>query len=476
MARRARGGCCAAAESRCTLLRCVRGRSAPCRAAPRRSAFRLTLRAGASAARRALTRAARAANPACVAPPSPRHAGELDAWRATPHTCVSLIVVLDQFSRHVYRRRGEPPGGALQAAADAAALTAAEALLAAGWEARLSVPEHIFALMPLRHNAALPRLQRALDQARQRQQQRQRQHASARLPSADAARCALRAAAPQAEARAGVEATHGALLERFRRATLRRLQEAQGKQWLAGDELLEHHPFAADEAGLLREPLAHTARRGAPVAWHAAAVTWLRTHLSVPMPILAHAQVSAFWARHAPEAAAAPRPPARAPPPPPEALPVRACVSLSGGVDSMVLALILSRLGAGRWRVVGAHIDYGNRPESGAEAAYVAAWCAAQGIVYRLQTMGTELRRGIAGRDAYERESRAVRYAFYADVLAEFPGCGGVCVGHHAGDIQENVITNLLKGTSLLGVAGMTEVSRVNGVPVWCAALCAVTR
>jgi tRNA(Ile)-lysidine synthase TilS/MesJ len=134
----------------------------------------------------------------------------------------------------------------------------------------------------------------------------------------------------------------------------------------------------------------------------------------------------------------------------------------------MVLAFILSRLGAGRWRVAGAHIDYGNRPESGAEAEFVAAWCAEQGIEFRVKRI-EELRRGIAGRDEYERESRRVRYDFYAACLAEFAGCGGVCVGHHAGDVQENVITNLLKGTSLLGISGMTEVSTVNGVPVWCA-------
>jgi uncharacterized protein (DUF924 family) len=79
---------------------------------------------------------------------------------------VCLIVVLDQFSRHINRLRREPPGSAPQAAADAAALSAAEALLAAGWEARLSVPEHIFALMPLRHTAALPQLERAMAQVR----------------------------------------------------------------------------------------------------------------------------------------------------------------------------------------------------------------------------------------------------------------------------------------------------------------------
>ncbi len=54
--------------------------------------------------------------------------------------------------------------------------------------------------------------------------------------------------------------THAALLVRFKRATLRRLQDARGRTWTPGNELLEHHGFAADEALLLREPLAQTVR------------------------------------------------------------------------------------------------------------------------------------------------------------------------------------------------------------------------
>ena len=72
------------------------------------------------------------------------------------------------------------------------------------------------------------------------------------LAAADASR--------QADARAEAETTHAALLLRFRRATLRRLQDARGRTWQPGDELLEHHGFAADETQLLREPLAQTVR------------------------------------------------------------------------------------------------------------------------------------------------------------------------------------------------------------------------
>ena len=259
-----------------------------------------------------------------------------------------------------------------------------------------------------------------------------------------------------------METTHAALLARFRRATLRRLQDARGRTWRPGDELLEHHAFAADEAQLLREPLAQTVRL--PTR-HPASQLLYRCRYRRSHAHCLKLQVVAFFARHQPAAVAAPQAAGGAAPA--DELPVRAVVSLSGGVDSMVLACILSRLGAGRWRVAGAHIDYGNRPESGAEADFVAAWCAEQGIVFRLKRI-EELRRGIAGRDEYERESRRIRYDFYASCLAEFGGCGGVCVGHHAGDVQENVITNLLKGTSLLAVSGMTEVSTVNGIPVWC--------
>ncbi len=64
----------------------------------------------------------------------------------------------------------------------------------------------------------------------------------------------------QVDARVGVEETHTALLARFRKATLRRLQDLQGKQWREGDEILEHAAFVANESTLLREPLSQAVR------------------------------------------------------------------------------------------------------------------------------------------------------------------------------------------------------------------------
>ena len=94
-------------------------------------------------------------------------AGELASWLEEPRSCVALIVLLDQCSRHVYRQLAQ--GSGAQAAADAAALAATEHLLEAGWAAQLTVPEHVFALMPLRHSRQLGSLQRALREARGRE-------------------------------------------------------------------------------------------------------------------------------------------------------------------------------------------------------------------------------------------------------------------------------------------------------------------
>ena len=58
-------------------------------------------------------------------------------------------------------------------------------------------------------------------------------------------------------------------------------------------------------------------------------------------------------------------------------------VSLSGGVDSMALCRALVHLKPRYgFEVVGIHIDYGNRHESGREADYVEGWCARHGVVF----------------------------------------------------------------------------------------------
>ncbi|CAM9733981.1 unnamed protein product [Chrysoparadoxa australica] len=305
-----------------------------------------------------------------------------ESWCSSPAGLLALILLLDQFPRHVYRNRHDRDEQVQ--ACDEMALALCEKLLERGWEKGFDTARHVFALMPLRHTPTEERLKRVLDQV---------------------------------EVRETLLHHEKDLLGKFKKATTRRLQ---GLQDIApeGEDILEHHSFAADESALGRHRLVRT--------------------------------VTEFLKRHSASARAV-------------------AISLSGGVDSMVLAKICrwyqDRPGCPYDQVVAVHIDYGNRRESGDEAAYVENWCRQLGITCHTRAI-SEVRRGQTDRDEYERIAREIRYGTYRGVMDTYR-CAGIMVGHHKGDVQENVLSNAMKGCSPLGLSGMTSVGIVNGVSVW---------
>ncbi len=81
-------------------------------------------------------------------------AGELAPWRGTPHGCLGEIIVLDQFSRNLYR---DDPGAY---ANDDQARETMTLALARDFDAGMSKDERWFLYMPLQHS------EDAADQAR----------------------------------------------------------------------------------------------------------------------------------------------------------------------------------------------------------------------------------------------------------------------------------------------------------------------
>lgn len=71
--------------------------------------------------------------------------GALDGWKATPRGRLALVILLDQFSRNVYRN--QPRAFAQDARACSSALEA----IAAGDERELTIVERSFLYMPLMH-------------------------------------------------------------------------------------------------------------------------------------------------------------------------------------------------------------------------------------------------------------------------------------------------------------------------------------
>lgn len=72
--------------------------------------------------------------------------GELQPWRATPHGRLAEIIVLDQFSRNLFR------GSAAAFAQDLAALVLAQEAVAAQAHVALAPVERIFLLLPYMHS------------------------------------------------------------------------------------------------------------------------------------------------------------------------------------------------------------------------------------------------------------------------------------------------------------------------------------
>lgn len=75
--------------------------------------------------------------------------GELFAWRATPRGRLAEIIVLDQFSRNIYRNRPA------SFANDAQALALAQAAVACGADQMLNAAEKGFLYMPFMHSESL---------------------------------------------------------------------------------------------------------------------------------------------------------------------------------------------------------------------------------------------------------------------------------------------------------------------------------
>lgn len=72
-------------------------------------------------------------------------AGQLDDWGATPRGTLALVILLDQFSRNLYR--GDPRSWAH----DAKAQSIVRKALDAGQDESLSLHERVFLYMPLMH-------------------------------------------------------------------------------------------------------------------------------------------------------------------------------------------------------------------------------------------------------------------------------------------------------------------------------------
>ena len=131
--------------------------------------------------------------------------------------------------------------------------------------------------------------------------------------------------------------------------------------------------------------------------------------------------------------------------------------AVSGGLDSMCLLDLLDRWCRERdGRVVAAHFNHCLRgAESDRDEAFVRDWCAAHDIAF---VSGSGDVRGLMEREglSLEEAARKLRYGFLRREAEKLGQHIKIYTAHHADDNAETILFNLIRGTGVAGLAGMT--------------------
>ena len=122
-------------------------------------------------------------------------------------------------------------------------------------------------------------------------------------------------------------------------------------------------------------------------------------------------------------------------------------ISLSGGVDSMVLLEIIEtikKVDMSDLSIYCCHLNYNNREESQDEREFLKAYCMLKEI--EIDYIDINFKRGDIKRNIYEKETRKIRYDYYKQICDKY-NCDGVFLAHHKDDICENIFNNIMRGS-----------------------------
>jgi len=138
-------------------------------------------------------------------------------------------------------------------------------------------------------------------------------------------------------------------------------------------------------------------------------------------------------------------------------------VSLSGGVDSMVFLYLcqLYKFINAKFRFGAVHINWNQRDESTREADFLEEYLIKSNIPYIYKNI-THLSRK-EDRLLFESKGREIRFELYRQAMLEWNGdC--VFLGHHHGDIVENVFLNIINSNHFFNLEKMTEETLIDSV------------
>lgn len=135
-------------------------------------------------------------------------------------------------------------------------------------------------------------------------------------------------------------------------------------------------------------------------------------------------------------------------------------VAVSGGGDSMALALLAAEWALGRGgEVVAVTVEHGLRPEAAAEARQVGRWLASRGIAHRI----LRWRPPAALHGGMQAAAREARYRLLTDWCRR-RGVLHLALAHQREDQAETFLLRLARGSGLDGLASMAPIAERDGV------------
>lgn len=149
-------------------------------------------------------------------------------------------------------------------------------------------------------------------------------------------------------------------------------------------------------------------------------------------------------------------------------------ISLSGGVDSMILSYILKHIGID---ISAVHINYNNRPECEEECNILRQWCSFLDIKLYIRKI-TEIQRPemmeLNMRDLYETYTRDIRFNTYVNAeknkltmdkstmdKSTIKDDVFVFLGHNHDDQFENIFTNIVSQSHFENLRGMETLTQI---------------
>ena len=132
-------------------------------------------------------------------------------------------------------------------------------------------------------------------------------------------------------------------------------------------------------------------------------------------------------------------------------------LAVSGGIDSMCMAELFAAMEPEMPFAI-AHCNFHLRgEESDGDEQFVKDWASGHGVKCHTTSFDTESfarTRGIS----IEMAARELRYDWFARLCSEY-GYAAVAVAHNANDNAETLVLNLLRGSGIKGLSGMSVIA-----------------